>query len=467
MSKIFVNLHNHSMFSLGDSISRPDEMAKKAKDLGMDALAITDHGTLASWLMFKDACKKHGIKPIFGLEAYFVDDAKNIVTLNDKIDELKIIQKDAEKQKKDFKFAAIAQDAENEIKDIRSKMRKYNHLILLAKNWEGCLAIIRMHNAAVIDGTYYKPRMDWSVLEKNIPKGSVIALSACLGGRIAKLIANSDGPGAIANINRFNHIFGKGNFFLELQLNEIDLQKEVNIALIELAKMTDTPLAITCDSHFTEEGGHETRGIIRQLGEEDYAVSDDQLIDLYIKNEDILLESWKKYMNDIPLNVLATAIKNTRNIADRIESFQFDTTLKFPTFETGNEDNQEDFLTKCAVKGLMKKNLHTNNIYIERLKRELNTITKLGFSSYFNVTGDLVGTARESQAVGPGRGSAAGSLVAFCLGITNVDPIKFELFFERFLDESKGVIMPTFGLEIGKMSLNVDEILKACSCHKH
>jgi DNA polymerase-3 subunit alpha len=477
MSKLFVNLHNHSMFSLGDSISRPDDMARRAKELGMNALAISEHGTLASWLMFKDACKKYGIKPIFGLEAYFVDNQQaviehnaNLGAMKERIVNLKKYKHKDTDELEPLMVAPLLKEAEAELEaatEERNKMRKYNHLILLAKNWEGCLALIKMHNASVIDGTYYKPRMDWKVLEDNVPKGSIIALSACLGGRIAKLVANSEFQLAIDNVHRYNAIFGKGNFYLELQLNEINLQKDVNIELLKIAAASDTPIVVTCDSHFVEEGGHETRGLIRQLGEEDYSTNDDQLVDLYIKNEDILFQSWQKYMPDVPISNLAIAIKNTRGIADRIESFAFDTSLKFPTFETNTDDSQEEFLTKSALKGLMKKGLHTNPLYLTRLKMELKTITKLGFSSYFNITGDIVNTARKSQAVGPGRGSAAGSLVAFVLGITNVDPIKFQLYFERFLDESKGVIMPTFGLEIAEMSLKADCLLKRCECHSH
>jgi DNA polymerase-3 subunit alpha len=170
-------------------------------------------------------------------------------------------------------------------------------------------------------------------------------------------------------------------------------------------------------------------------------------------------------MSDVPIEHLAKAIKNTREIADRITNFPFDTSLKFPTFSTDENETQEEYLTKCSIQGLMKKGLHTKKEYVERLKHELKTIKKLGFSGYFSIVGDLVNSARQNQAVGPGRGSAAGSLVSFCLGITNVDPLKFSLYFERFLDESKGVIMPTFGLEIEKLSLNEEEILKACECH--
>jgi DNA polymerase-3 subunit alpha len=442
-------------------------MAKKAKELGMDSLAISDHGTLAGWLMFRDACKKHSIKPIFGMEAYFVEEQTLVFKVNAEIDVLKEQIKTLKKSKnpEDKKTHEVLNIKHQEMLEARNKMRKYNHLILLAKNWTGCLALIRMHNAAVIDGSYYKNRLDWGVLEKHVNKGDVIASSACLGGVVAKCIEADDHQAALKNIERFNGIFGKGNFFLELQLNEINLQKKLNIELIKLSQATGTPLSLTCDSHFTEEGGHSTRALIRQLGEEDFSNNDDQLIDLYIKNEDMLFHSWKKYMPDVDIKYLAEAIKNTRKIADSIESFPFDTSLKFPIFETGNDDDQNIFLKKAAIKGLMAKNLHGKPEYIQRLKNELKTVEKLGFSSYFNVISDLVNNSRAEQPVGVGRGSGCGSLLGYCLGITNVDPLKFDLYFERFLDSSKGIIMPTFGLEIANLSIDVDKILKACECH--
>lgn len=476
--KIFVGLHNHSMFSLKDSISRPDDMARKAKELGMSSLAISDHGTLASWLMFQEACKKHGIKPIFGVEAYFVDDIDAIKRMNIQSDELKAQIKVLEKE--DLRIASSGSTEpmhkkkietmkakSEEIDAIKKSLRKYNHLILLAKNWNGCLALIRMHNRATIDGMYYKPRLDWKILEEEVTQGDIVASSACLGGRIAKCIEFGQGDAAIDAINRYNSIFGKGNFYLELQLNHEGLQKNLNIELINLSEATGTPTIVTCDSHYVEQGTHETRALFRRLDiEGDSAYDDTAMVDLFIKNEDQLFIAWKKYMGGLPATHLAKAIKNTREIADSIQNFPFDTSLKFPTFVTDSDDNQEDFLTKTAIKGLMAKNLHKDKRYTDRLKRELKTINKLGFAGYFNIVGDLVNTARHNQAVGPGRGSAAGSLVAFCVGITNVDPIKFELYFERFLDESKGIQMPTFGLEIAEISLDYDAILEACRCHK-
>jgi len=462
------------MFSLKDSISRPDDICRKVKELGMDTIAITDHGTLAGWLMMQEAGKKHGVKIIYGMEAYFVDDVGAIKRINSDHDELKSSIKALEiaikngKADNNKKKIDRLKEKSQEFDDIKKTLRRYNHLILLAKNWNGCLALIRMHNRAVIDGMYYKPRLDWKVLEEEVTQGDIVATSACLGGRIAKCIQYGEPQDAVDAIHRYNKIFGKGNFYLELQLNHEDLQKNLNIELVKLSESTGTPTVITCDSHYVEEGTHETRALFRRLDTEgDSAYNDTEMVDLYIKNEEHLFAAWHRYMDGLEPIHLARAIKNTRAIADSIQKFPFDTSLKFPTFDTTDNATQEDFLTKTAVKGLMAKGLHKDQRYVERLRRELKTISKLGFASYFNIVGDLVGTARLDQPVGPGRGSAAGSLVSFCVGITNIDPIRHELIFERFLDESKGLMMPTFGLEIAEISLDYDAILESCKCHKN
>lgn len=465
--KQFVNLHNHSFYSLGDSISAPEDMAKQAKALGMNAMAITEHGTLASWLQFRDACKKYNIKPIFGLEAYFVDDVTEIYGIKVEIDELKLKIKalNKDKTKKGQKVVSAENEHLEALTATRNKLKKYNHLILLAKNFEGCMNLMKIHNDSVIDGIYFKPRMDWAVLEKH--KGGIIATTACLGGRICKLLEHDNILEAKQTVERFKSIFGPGNFFLELQLHDIKLQTETNHKLIKLAEATETPCVVTCDTHYTEEGQHSTRGLIRQLDKDpDEINNDDQLTDLFIKNEEMLLASWRKYMPGVSANILAQAILNTRAIADQIEIFPLDNSLKFPTFETGGL-SQEAFLTKQAWAGLSAKNLQEKPEYVERLELELSTINTLGFASYFNVVADLIRHARESQPVGIGRGSVGGSLLAYLIGISGVDPIEFALYFERFLDRTKGVIAPSFGLELSNISYDYEKILGDCQCHQH
>jgi len=469
--KMFVGLHNHSYYSLQDSISAPEDMARKCKELGMNSLAISEHGTLASWLQFRDACKKYSIKPIFGIEAYFVDGVSDVYKANERILTLQEIVDELKKTKrtdKETKYTLLkAQENVLDAQEVRNKLKKYNHLILLAKNWEGCQNLIKIHNDSVIDGIYYKPRIDWAVLEKH--RGGIIATTACLGGRICKLLEQDNVVAASEAVRRFKGIFGSENFYLELQLHDIKLQTETNYKIIELAQATETEMVVTCDSHYIDEGQHTTRGLIRQLDKDpDEINNDDQLTDLFIKNEDLLLNAWRKYMPGADASILAQAIINTRKVADSVEQYPFDTSLKFPVFQSGDL-TQEDYLTKAAWEGLKRKGLHTKPEYVKRLQLELDTVNPLGFASYFNIVADIVSEAKKHQPVGIGRGSVGGSLLAFVTDISGVDPIDAELYFERFLDKSKGVIPPTFGLgnEITNVQLDYNKILGDCNCHKH
>lgn len=465
--KIFVNLHQHSLVSIGDALSSPNDIAQRCKELGMDTIAITDHGTLAGWLQFRDACKKYNIKPIFGCEVYFVDDVQTVYGINTNIKALQAEIAPLAKEKTKASKKLLEKETEKllALQEQRKVAKKYNHLILLAKTLEGSVNIMKIHNEAVIDGIYFKPRCDWAVLERH--RGGIIATSSCLGGRLAKLLANDDVEGAKANLARFQSIFGKENFYLELQLHDIKLQTEVNSKLIKLAEATGAPLVATLDAHYTNEDDFRTRTLIRQLDKNpDEINNDDELTDLFIKNEDMLLKSWLKYMPGHSPQILANAILNTRKIADSISEFEFDTSLKFPTFET-NGLTQEKFLTTMAWDGLKNRKLDANPVYVARLKKELNTVTVLGFASYFNIVSNYINEAKKSQPTGPGRGSVAGSLLAYCLGITEVDPIKFKLYFERFLNIDKAIIPPTFGLpKLSQTQIDYKHILGDCACHQ-
>lgn len=463
MSKIFVNAHCHSAIgSILDSTQTPEDIIKCTKDLGMNSVALTDHGSLAGHIQFINAGKKHNIKTILGIEAYFVDDVQTVYKLNDELGVLEEKEKLFKKDKGKKVELKQLEERKTELRQLRIEARRYNHLILLAKNQNGYNNLIKIHNDAVIDGFYYKPRCDWKVIEKH--KGDIIATSACLGSRTSKLIAAGDIQGAKEAIARYKQVFGDGNFFLELQLNEIKLQKDVNDVLIKLAEETSTPLTISLDAHYTFEGQNSSRILLRQLDKESGEIFDDQLTDLYIKNEDMLLKSWRQYMGEYPAEILAEAILNTRKISDSIESFSIDNTLKFPDFETG-EFTQEEFLSAKALEGLENRGFHTNKQYIDRLNSEMKDIKKLGFSSYFNVITDLINHEKERQQVGVGRGSIGGSLLAYCLGISNVDPIRYGLYFERFISEQKGVYAPTFGLPINEVHVDYNKIQASCICH--
>ena len=196
--------------------------------------------------------------------------------------------------------------------------------------------------------------------------------------------------------------------------------------------------------------------------------NDDNLTDLFIKNEDMLLKAWRKYMPDVDAGILAEAILNTRKIANMVEEYPFDTSLKFPVFNAGDL-SQEDYLNHAAWEGLKRKGFSTNEEYVKRSQLELDTVNPLGFASYFNIVADIIKEAKKHQPVGIGRGSVGGSLLAYVTDISGVDPIEAELYFGRFLDKSKGVIPPTFGLgnEITNVQLDYEKILGDCNCNQH
>jgi len=468
--QIFVGLHNHSdVGSLQDSIMSADDIITTTKKLGMNAVAITDHGSCAAWLQFKNSAKKHNIKPIFGIEGYFVDDIHDIYKNNQELELLentiKILKK--EKKKENQVLIKTYEDDIAKLKEIRKNLSKYNHLILLAKNYQGMMNIMKIHNEAVIDGFFRYPRFDWAILEKY--QGGIIASSACLGSRISKLLTVDNINQAQIDLARFQSIFGKENFYLELQLHDIVLQTEVNHKMIALAHTTNTKMSVTCDAHYAENGMGKTRALIRQLDKEVDEVNDDSnLNDLYIKNDDMLIDCWRKYMIGSPIEILQEAIKNTRKIADSIEDFDFDSSLKFPNFESG-ELTQEEFLKEKTFEGLKRKGLDTNPEYVKRLEYELDTINTLGFASYFNVVSNMVLEAKKSQSVGCGRGSAGGSLTSYCTGITEIDPLEYGLFFERFLNKEKGILPATFGQNKNILSaeLDIESIENSCVCGEH
>ena len=455
----------------------------------MNAISISDHGTLSGHLQFRDACQKHGIKPIFGVEAYFMEDVSSIERSNVRIEEIKKEQKNLTTKKQDKqKLQGLLEEA----KEAKKVAKDYFHLILLAKNYEGYQNLVKIQNAGVLDGFYGKPRIDWAVLEKY--KGGLIASSACLGGILCKDIENHQLEKAKNDIARFKQIFGDDDFYLELQLHDIKQQIIANKALLQLAEQTNTQYNITLDSHYVEPQQAYTRGLVYSLSRKikdkkpeevkkeiiiseenengeseiddtgDY--NDGVLTSLYLKNTSMLLESWQKWMSDVPLKYLKIAIENTRKMEQKVERFNFDTSIKFPAFETHGL-SQNEFLKKEVYKGLAKKGLDKNPKYLERIKRELRTIEKLGFASYFNVVGDLINHAKEFQSIGNSRGSAGSSLISYLIGITDLDPLKYDLFFERFLDEGKSITNPTFGIEnITKIAINHQELLSTCSCNQ-
>jgi DNA polymerase-3 subunit alpha len=397
----FIHLHVHTEYSLLDGAIRLNDLIDRVKELEMDSVAITDHGTMFGTVEFYEKAKKAGIKPIIGCECYVAPRK-----LSDK----------------------SAQD--------KAGMR---HLVLLAENEEGYKNLCQMASIGQTEGFYYKPRIDRELLTKH-HKG-LIAMSACLHGEIPHLILDNNLDKAYELANFYADLFGEGRFYLEVQDNGIVAQEKVNQGLLEMHKKLGIPLVATNDCHYLSSNDAEAHDVLlciqtsKTLDEKNRLKFDtDQL---YFKTPDEMVAAFKDYPN---------AIENTRAIAERC-NIEFDmNTYHFPVFDTGPDKTPDDVLDEMAHQGLdniletLKKDTPDldESPYRERLESELNVIKDMGFPGYFLVVSDFIKWAKNNGVpVGPGRGSAAGSLVAFALEITNLDPLKYDLIFERFLNPAR------------------------------
>jgi len=398
------HLHTHSHYSLLDGLSKIDELVKKAKEYKMNSLALTDHGVMYGVIEFYQQCKKAGIKPIIGMEAY--------VALNSRHDKQGKADKD------------------------------YNHLILLAENNIGYQNLLKLTTLAHLEGFYYKPRIDWDLLEQY--HQGLIAMTACLRGEIPRSILKDDTKTIKNNINRYRNLFGSDSFFLELQHNpNIPDQEIVNNRLKQLSQEMMVPLVCSNDIHYLNPEDAEAQDILLCLQTKKKQADPDRMTmlgeDFSFTSPEVMVDHFK----DVP-----EAIANTQKIADRCNvTIELDKVL-LPHFEVPGNKTADEYLEELARANLSKR--YGDNITEEitkRLKYELEVIQKTGFASYFLIVQDFVNWAKNKNIiVGPGRGSAAGSIVSYLLNITNIDPIKFELIFERFLNPER-ISMPDIDLD--------------------
>ena len=411
----FIHLHVHTQFSLLDGSSRIPELIKQAKDYGMDALAITDHGAMYGVIDFYKEAKKQGIKPIIGCEVY--------VAPGSRFDKEKNVHDDS----------------------------RYYHLILLAEDNEGYRNLMKIVSLGYIEGFYYKPRVDIELLKK-YHKG-LIASSACLAGEVARYLAAGMYEEAKKTALRYEDIFGKGNYFLELQDHGIDTQRMVNAGLIRLSQETGIELIASNDVHYTFKEDAEAHDILLCIQTNKKVQDTDRMRyeggQYYLKSE----EEMRQLFKSVP-----QAIDNTQRIADRCNvEIEFGN-YKLPRFAVPNGYTAEQYLRKLCYDGIEERypgayraadggeaqygiNIH------DRLEYELSTIENMGFVEYFLIVSDFIGYARRHDIpVGPGRGSAAGSVVAYSLHITNIDPVRFSLLFERFLNPER-VSMPDIDVD--------------------
>lgn len=399
----FVHLHVHSEYSLLDGACRIKELVSNAKKLGQDAVAITDHGVMYGVIDFYKEAKKQGIKPIIGCEVYIAPRSRF--------------------------------DKTYEIDKVNS------HFVLLCKDETGYQNLSYMVSKSFTEGFYNKPRIDIELLKKH-NKG-LIALSACLAGEIPRSLLRNDYEDAKEKALIYNSIFGEGNFYLELQDHGMKEQKHINPMIIKLSKETGIPLVATNDCHYIKREDHKMHEVLLCI-QTNHTLKDDNKMEFpsdqfYLKSEDEMKELF--FANE-------EAINNTVKIAERCNlDFKFGNT-KLPHFDVPNgQDHFEYFKEKC-YEGLYKNyGDNPENSIVERLEYELNTIKQMGYVDYYLIVQDFVRYAKSVNiAVGPGRGSGAGSIAAYCIGITGLDPIKYNLLFERFLNPER-VSMPDFDID--------------------
>lgn len=399
----FVHLHVHSEFSLLDGANRIKDLPVRAKELGMDAMAITDHGVMFGAIDFYKACKANGIKPIIGCEVYVAP--RRMADRDPSID------------------------------------NRYNHLILLAKDNNGYKNLAKLVSLGFTDGFYYKPRIDKEVLEKY--HEGLICSSACLAGEVASEIVKGDMEAAKQSALWFKSIFGE-DYYLEIQNNGIKEQVLVNQKLIQLSRELDIPLLATNDSHYLKKEdayNHEVLLCIqtgKRMSDEDRMRFETD--ELYIKSPEEMMD----YFKAVP-----DAIENTVKVADKCNvEFEFGHTI-LPNYDVPEEfATHYDYLKKLTDDGIRNRyGENPSKDIIERKEYELGVIKKMGYVDYFLIVWDYVHYAKSHGIpVGPGRGSGAGSIVAYAIEITDIDPIKYGLIFERFLNPER-ISMPDFDID--------------------
>ena len=399
----FVHLHNHSEYSLLDGACRIKDLVARAKELGQTSVAITDHGVMYGAVTFYKEAKNAGIKPVIGCEVY--------VATRSRFD--RDYEKDSDR----------------------------HHLVLLCKNETGYKNLCNIVSAAFTEGFYIKPRVDMELLRAN--SDGLIALSACISGEIPKLIFNGRYNDAKAKAIEFNEIYGDGNFYLEMQNHGLEGQPEINEGLRRIHRETGIPLVVTNDSHYIDREGAEVQDILMciQTGK---AVSDTDR--MRFESKELFLKSEAEMRELFPDD--GEACGNTAIIAEMCNlDFDFGT-HHLPEFTLPDgEDNSEVYLKKLCLKGFGRLYGPDNTEVMERLDYELSMIAEMGFTGYFLIVADFIAYAKSRDIpVGPGRGSAAGSVASYCLGITTVDPIKYNLYFERFLNPER-ISMPDIDID--------------------
>jgi DNA polymerase III subunit alpha len=402
-SASFVHLHNHSDYSLLDGASKIEGLVDTALGMGMPALALTDHGNLFGAIQFYNIARKKGLKPIIGCEIYVAKESRHKKT---------------------------------------GGGDQSNHLVLLAENSDGYHNLTRLASYGFLEGFYYKPRIDKELLSKY--SSGLIAMSACLKGAVPQKLLMEQPEAAVQEALSLRDIFGPGNFYLELQDHNLPAQRQVNPLIIEIAKKTGIPLVCTNDTHYLKQQDSVAHDVLLCIGTGKVVSQSDRMRyesdQFYFKSVEEMGRLW----GEIP-----DAMQNTVQIAERC-NLQIETSQPLPPFDVPPGFNSDSYFEKTVREGFSGRRPHLEYIsgkgdlkyplsaYEERLAFEIEMIKQMQFSSYFLIVWDLIKYARDhSIPVGPGRGSVVGSLVAYSMGITDIDPLQYELFFERFLNPER------------------------------
>ena len=395
----FTHLHLHTEYSLLDGACRIENLMKSIKAKGMNSVAITDHGVMYGVVNFYNTAKKYDIKPIIGCEVYVA-----ARTRFDKVHEF----------------------------DSTS-----SHLILLCKNETGYKNLCKIVSKSFTEGFYYRPRVDRELIKEH--SDGLIALSACLQGELARRIRNGNTDEAIETAKWYKNVF-KDDYYIEVQDHNLPEQKKVNLHLEKIAKQLEIEIVATNDAHYVEKKDAKTQKYLMLVGQNKTVESTDALLfetdEFYVKDEQEMLRLFPQEYLD-----------NTQKVANKCNfEFVFGE-LKLPKFEIENCDNHFEYFKEKCFEGLKTKLPNADEKYLERLNYELDVINKMGFVDYYLIVADFVNYAKSKKIpVGPGRGSGAASLCAYCIGITDVDPLKFNLLFERFLNPER-VSMPDFDID--------------------
>lgn len=400
---MFTHLHLHTEFSLLDGACRIEPVILAAKAKGQTAIAITDHGVMYGAVDFYKCAKKHGIKPIIGCEVY--------VAPRSRFDKDKVLDK------------------------------KYNHLVLLCKNQTGYKNLIKMVSQGFTEGFYTKPRIDHDLLMEH--HEGLVCLSACLAGEIPQAILNNDYNKAKETALWYRDVFGAENYYLEIQDHGIKEQKIVNEQIYKISRETGIPLVATNDTHYVEKDDHLVQQVLICI-QTNHVLGEDTGLEFhsnefYLKNEEEMVSVFPSHME---------AIENTNKIADMCNmEFDFSET-KLPYFEVQNGQDHFEYFKEHCFAGLSEKyGEDVPDEYIDRLNYELQTINTMGYTDYYLIVADFVDYAKSKGIpVGPGRGSGVGSIASYCMGITSVDPMEYNLLFERFLNPER-VSMPDFDID--------------------